>query len=87
MNADLFQNFDQETFLAKRLKDHGMGIFTGVTDPAIRKDRFRQAITAGGLRSVIVGKNTSGKAETYEDLFARIYNEPFEPKKAKGAKP
>jgi hypothetical protein len=75
MSAQVFQQFDAETFLAKRLKDHGMAVFIGATNPMIRKDRFRKAIVAARLDAVIVGKNTAGKTETYAQLFERIYSE------------
>jgi hypothetical protein len=71
--------FDAETFIASRLRDHGMGIFLGTTDSAVRKERTRQAIIAGKLDCTIVGRNTAGKAETYAALFERIYGEPLEP--------
>ncbi len=79
-----FSHFDSETYLAKRLKEHGVLVFIGVTDPAIRKERFRTAIIDGGKDCVIVGRNLAGKVETYEQLFARIYGEPLHAKSRKG---
>jgi hypothetical protein len=72
-----FQQFDAETFLAGRLKDRGLGVFIGATDETIRKDRFRKAIIAGNLASVLVDKHLSGKSETFARLFERIYGEPL----------
>jgi hypothetical protein len=80
-HAAEFSHFDAESYLARRLKDHGVLVFIGVTDPAIRKERFRKAILEGGKDCVIVGRNTAGKVENYSQLFQRIYGEPLEGKR------
>jgi hypothetical protein len=84
VNNSQFHRFDGEAFLAKRLKDRGREIFIGTTDTAERMRRFRIAITDARLMSVVVGTNLAGKTETYADLFARIYDEPLEPKPSRG---
>lgn len=78
-----FSQFDAETFLARRLGEHGARVFLGLTDQANRKDRFRAAINEHGLDAVIVGRNLAGKTETYEQLFQRIFNEPLHVKQPK----
>jgi hypothetical protein len=79
-----FQSFDAETYLVRRLKEHGHAIFTGVSDPEIRRERIRTAILDAGLDCTLVGKNLAGKTETYADLFGRIYAEPLHAKQPKG---
>ena len=78
-----FKDFDAEAFIVRRLADHGRQVFTGVTDPAIRRERIRQAILDGKLEAAIIGKNAAGKAETYSQLFERLYGEPLTPKTRK----
>jgi len=79
-----FSQFDAESYLARRLKEHGAPVFIGVTDTNIRKERLRKAIIDGKHDCTIVGRNLAGKAETYAQLFERIFNEPLEPKSRKG---
>jgi hypothetical protein len=69
-----FKNFDQEHYIVMRLHEHGVAIYTGVTDPEIRKQRIRAAIVNNRLESAVV-KNAAGKAETWSDLFQRVFNE------------
>lgn len=72
-----FRGVDAEMFMAKRLKEHGANIFTGVTDSTERKERIRKAIIDCGLDVIVIGRNGAGKTETYADAFARFYNEPL----------
>lgn len=71
-------NLGTESWLAMRLGQHGAGVFTGLTDPAIRRERVRAAITDNGLQCVIVGANDR-KPENYSQAFERIYGEPLSP--------
>lgn len=71
------KRLDHEMWLAKRLAQHGQEIFTGDTDPQIRKERFRQVIKGAGIECVIVGKAKNGEPETYESCFARLFGEPL----------
>lgn len=66
-----------EMWLADRLGQHGVKIFTGDTVPEQRMKRFREAIKGAGIACVIVGRNKQGDPETYEDCFARLYREPL----------
>lgn len=66
---------DHELWLAKRLGQHGVEIFTGDTTPALRRDRFREAIKAAGIEMVIVGRTKNGAPETYEECVNRLYGE------------
>lgn len=80
---------DRDAWLAKRLGEHGAGIFTGLTDPDIRRERFRTVILERGIAMVIVGKH-DGRPESYAQLFERIYGEPLsaqtlKPKRSKRA--
>lgn len=65
---------EQEAWLAKRLAQHGARVFTGDTNPQIRRDRVRGVIVAGGLAAVIVGQHED-KPETYAQVFERVYGE------------
>lgn len=62
-----------EMWLARRLGDFG-AVFSGVTDPATRKARMREAITSRGLADAICGKR-GGNVETFRAVFQRIYSE------------
>jgi hypothetical protein len=80
-HAAEFSRFDAELYLAKRLAEHGVHVCYGVTDPEIRKERFRVAILDAEKDCVIVGRSrATGRVETYANLFQRIYGEPLEPK-------
>jgi hypothetical protein len=67
-------NLDAEIWLVSRVRQHITGIFDGVTDPQIRKDRMRTAIKNNGLDCVIAG-NKDGKPETYAEVYRRLYGE------------
>lgn len=73
----LFAPLDHELYLAKRLGDHGAGVFTGLTDPAIRRERIRAAILEHGLELVILGRGKDKKPESYAQVFERLYGEPL----------
>jgi hypothetical protein len=70
-----FKHFDQEHYIVRRLHEHGADIYSGVTDPEIRKARIRAAIVNNRLEYAVVGKNLAGKTETWADLFKRVFNE------------
>lgn len=63
-----------EMWLATRLKAHGAAIFTGDTDPALRRDRFRKAIRDNLLGLVVVGQK-DGKPMDYAAAFESLYGE------------
>lgn len=67
-----------EEWLARRCDDFNAGVyaevFSGVTDPATRKARMREAITSRGLADAICGKR-GGNVETFRAVFQRIYSE------------
>ena len=76
--SNQFQQFDAETFLARKLKEHGIqSAFVGATDPDKRKVLFRNAIISANLECKVIEKNLQGKSETYLEFFERIYDEPF----------
>ncbi len=70
------RQLDREMWLARRLEDHGANIFEGMTDPAIRKARFREAIKRLGIELVIAGSR-GGKPVNYQDLFSDVFQEPL----------
>jgi hypothetical protein len=74
MNGHDFAHFDQEHYIVMRLHEHGAAIYTGVTDQEIRKARIRAAIVNNRLECASV-KNAAGIAETWTDLFQRVFNE------------
>lgn len=65
-----------EMWLATRLKAHGAEIFTGDTNPALRRDRFRKAIRDNLLGLVVVGQK-DGKPIDYAAAFESLYGEPL----------
>jgi hypothetical protein len=70
----------QERFLEARLLDWKI-LFCWVSDAAERKQRFRRAIIDGFIDQAIIGRNLAGKAETYAEIFERIYREPLRPER------
>lgn len=70
-----FKTLDQEMWLAKRAKAHG--IFVGLTSREERMQRFREALTP--YAALVCGRNAAGKPETYAQVFQRIYGEPLIP--------
>lgn len=75
------KQLSDELWLVGRLRDHIAQIFTGDTDPVIRRDRIRRAIVNAELATVILGKNAAGKAENYAEAFERLYGEPLAKKR------
>lgn len=87
ITRDMFKQFDAESFIVRRLAEHGKGVFAGVTDPDERRERIRFAIINGGLDVAIIGrKHDTKKPETYAEAFERLYGEPLEPRQRKGKK-
>lgn len=81
--ASQFKILDAELWLLGRLQLHIVQVFTGTTDPAIRRERVRRAIILGELNEIVLGKRAGGGSETYVQAFARLYGEPLEPTKGK----
>lgn len=63
-----------EIWLARRLGQFGH-VFAGVTDPALRKQRIREAIREGNHDHNIAGRRADGKIETFAEVFNRLYGE------------
>lgn len=79
-----FATIDAELWLLGRLQMQLAQIFTGATDPDIRKERVRRAIIVGELDAVILGKRAGGGSESYAAAFERLYGEPLHKPKTKG---
>jgi hypothetical protein len=73
-----FAALDAETWLIKRLGEHGAAVFDGVTDREHRAYRVRKAILAHNLRAVIVGRGKDGKSKTYAQAFEVVYGQKLE---------
>lgn len=71
------QKLDREIWLATRLRQHGVKVFDGVTDPEVRRERFRESILEAGISEVVVGRGKDGKPENYGTLFERLYGQPL----------
>lgn len=67
---------EAEMWLTHRLGNFGH-VFEGVTDRELRKMRIREAILEGNLDVAIAGKGANGKAETFAQVFERLYHEPL----------
>lgn len=65
---------EAEMWLTHRLGNFGH-VFEGVTDRELRKRRIREAIIEGKLDVAIAGKGANGKAETFAQVFERLYHE------------
>jgi hypothetical protein len=81
MSDSRFAQLDREAWLAQRLGEHGAGIFTGLTDRDVRRERIRAAIVEHGLEAVIVGRH-EGRPETYAQVFERLYGTPLDGNKS-----
>ena len=73
-SASLFGQLNGELWLARRIALHGVKIFEGDTNPAVRRERFREGIKAHGLESVVCGSK-NGKPVLYSQAFERLYGE------------
>lgn len=74
---DFPQTTHAESYIVKRLKEHGAFIYP-TSDQFPLKERIRRAILDSKLDAVIIGRNSATKkCETYADCFARLYAEPL----------
>jgi hypothetical protein len=64
-----------ETWIARRLQRPDL--FAGVTTPDERRERIRQVIVDGRMAMAIAGKRAGQSAETWSDLFQRVYEQPL----------
>lgn len=64
----------EEAWIANRLE--APHLFLGVTTADIRKQRVRARIAELGAAELVAGKR-DGQLETFRELFARLYGEPF----------
>jgi hypothetical protein len=83
-NSMAFKTIDAEMWLLGRIQYHIAQVFTGATDPDIRRERVRRAIIVGELDKVILGKRAGGGSENYAQAFERLYGEPLHVTKHKG---
>jgi hypothetical protein len=83
-NAFGFKTLDAEMWLLGRLQQHIAQVFSGATDPDVRRERVRRAIILGELDQTILGKRAGGGAENYAQAFERLYGEPLHIDKRKG---
>ena len=66
---------ESEMWLAQRMLDHrGPDVFDGMTDREGRKQRFREAIKACGLESVVIGAKDK-KPVNWRAAFKLVYHE------------
>ena len=77
MSTQPFQNFDAETYFARRLYEHGVpfipGIYAGRTNQRERQERIRAAIVECGLANEHFGKRLNGTRETFQEAYERFY--------------
>ena len=73
-----FKRFDIDTWFARKLREHGVRILEGTTDPAIRRERIRAAIVGCHLAETPFGRNAAGQVENYAEVFERAYGSPLE---------
>lgn len=66
----------EERYLADRLDIPAHQLYGGLTDPGIRRDRIRARIIALGWQESRAGYR-DGEAETWAELFERLYGEPL----------
>lgn len=78
MSCGEFKRLDAESWLIRRLGQHGSRIEEGVTDYELRKARIREAILGSRLSEVIIGRGADGKSQTYRQAYERFYNQRLE---------
>jgi hypothetical protein len=64
-----------ETWIARRLQRPDL--FAGVTTPDERRERIRQVIVDGRMAMAIAGKRAGQPAETWREVFERVYGVPL----------
>jgi hypothetical protein len=70
-------DLSNEIWLAQRLRDHrGPDVFDGDTNSDARKQRFREAIKACGLESIVIGAK-KGTPVNWRHAFESLYGEPL----------
>jgi hypothetical protein len=69
-----------ETWIARRLQRPDL--FAGVTTPDERRERVRQAIVDGRMAMAVAGKRAGQSAETWREVFERVYGQPLAAKEA-----
>jgi hypothetical protein len=60
-----------EVWISRRLQRPDL--FAGVTTPDERRERVRQAILDGRMAMAIAGKRAGQSAETWREVFERVY--------------
>lgn len=65
-----------ETWIIRRLGEPDL--FAGVTTADERRERVRELIERRELHLAIAGRNPSGKPETWQALYERVYGRPIE---------
>jgi hypothetical protein len=71
------QQFYRERALLKRLLDHGVAPFMGVSTAEQRRDVIRRAIQTHELAAVIFGRSKERGPITYEQAYTETYGEPL----------
>lgn len=88
MNAvaseDLFADLQQETWLAKRLRQLRANLDG---DFPTMGTRLKHVIQSQGYEGIIAGRNPdNGRPETFVEAWERIFGEPFHPHKKRGSR-
>ena len=65
-----------EAWIIRRLGEPGL--FAGVTTADERRERVRELLERRQLRMVLAGRNPSGKPETWQALYERVYERPID---------
>jgi hypothetical protein len=69
-----------EAWIARRLQRPDL--LAGVTTPDERRERVRQAIVDGRMAMAVAGKRAGQPAETWREVFERVYGQPLAAKEA-----
>lgn len=64
-----------EAWIVRRLGEPDL--FAGITTAEERRERVRELIERRQLRLAIAGRNPSGKPETWQALYERVYGRPI----------
>lgn len=64
-----------EDWICRRLR---LDLFAGTTTPDERRERLRREILERDLAEAIAGKRKGHPAETWRDIFERVYGQPLE---------
>jgi hypothetical protein len=78
-DTNSLEYFYGEYYFFLILREAGSAVLAGITTPAIRRERIREAILATGRAEEVLSANKKGLVETFAERWSRFYGLPFYP--------